>query len=263
MEELFKQNLLKLRNPEAPKTFSAALFPSSPFMAKVSAPSFSHEKNQIIESFKEYVESSLSSGPTGIIQLEGAQIVARPHGDEVRVFSTISELRSSLSQAPETLDILLRNKMSGRVKVVFVTETLRPWSEFSTELRDGLINELITGFTVKTAELFERMISAMKLTPEEVLLYPVDDGHEVLELVAFMRPEVVITLGAKATQTLLKSNDRLTLIHGQFFKRTLNQTMEFQVVPLFHPSIIETNQNMKKTAWADMQKIMKYLKKLP
>jgi uracil-DNA glycosylase family 4 len=61
---------------------------------------------------------------------------------------------------------------------------------------------------------------------------------------------------------VLKSTDRLAQVHGQFFSRKIGEKT-FQVVPLFHPSIIETNQNMKKTAWADMQKIMKHLKKLP
>lgn len=62
---------------------------------------------------------------------------------------------------------------------------------------------------------------------------------------------------------ILKSNDRLSLVHGEFFTRKIGDETSIQVVPLFHPSIIETNQNMKKTAWVDMQKIMKHLKKLP
>jgi uracil-DNA glycosylase family 4 len=112
------------------------------------------------------------------------------------------------------------------------------------------------------------MVTAMKLKPENVVVFSVDkDGEDnsrqVMEAAAFFRPEVIITLGAKAAHKILKGNDRLSNIHGQFFKRDIDEVGAFQVVPLFHPSIIETNQNMKKTAWADMQKIMKHLKKLP
>ncbi|HLW56502.1 MAG TPA: hypothetical protein VKY27_03900, partial [Bacteriovoracaceae bacterium] len=87
--------------------------------------------------------------------------------------------------------------------------------------------------------------------------------EDIVKLTKEYRPLVIITLGAKATSAVLKTNDRLAQVHGQFFNRKLIDSYEVQVVPLFHPNIIETNQNMKKTAWIDMQKIMKYLKKLP
>jgi len=113
------------------------------------------------------------------------------------------------------------------------------------------------------------MIQAMKLESHEVMIFPleaqdeVDGSSDVLRVAEYFRPEVVITLGANATSKILKSNDRLSIIHGQFFSRKYVDDSNFQIIPLFHPSIIETNQNMKKTAWGDMQKIMKYLKKLP
>jgi DNA polymerase len=112
------------------------------------------------------------------------------------------------------------------------------------------------------------MIKAMKLTAAEVVIYPVSIGDndlsaEVMAITSFFQPEVVITLGAIASNKILKNNDRLSNTHGQFFTRKINSSVNFTVVPLFHPTIIESNQNMKKTAWADMQKIMKVLKKLP
>jgi DNA polymerase len=165
--------------------------------------------------------------------------------------------------------ISLENKVPEQVKVLFVSEKFRSWEEIEPELKSGLINELLAGFPLKTAELFERMITAMKLVASEVIIFPVEGSDEsdfsryVMEVAAYYRPEIIVTLGAKAAQKILKSNDRLSMVHGQFFNRRMSETGNFQVVPLFHPSIIETNQNMKKTAWADMQKIMKHLKKLP
>jgi Uracil DNA glycosylase superfamily len=255
MDQLFKQNLLRLRYPEAPKTFADALIPN-PFLPRPPSPRpHLSEQVSIVESLKTFVEEKLESST---LKVEGGEIALKDSTLQVPRFSSFFELKATLSkELPQKKPLVL-----------FVTETFRNEDEVAPELKEGFVNELIRGFPVKTAELFERMILAMKLIPDEVVLYPVEaDGKdlsgEVMSIIGFMRPEVVITLGAKATHKILKNNDRLTLIHGQFFKRTINTDVSFQLVPLFHPSIIETNQNMKKTAWADMQKIMKHLKKLP
>ncbi len=84
-----------------------------------------------------------------------------------------------------------------------------------------------------------------------------------MRIAAFYKPEVIVTLGAKATHKILKGQERLAMVHGQFFVRKIENVGTMTIVPLFHPSIIESNQNMKKTAWSDMQKIMQHLKKLP
>lgn len=279
MEDLFKRNLLNLRNPAAPTTFGQALLGNAPWAPLKRAPKalpvlppkeeFS-EKRQVIESLERFVEEKSQELNTSLLKIEGGELNLRsgPGFDDVVPAENVFDLRTRLTLESNVLDILLSEKDPSQVKVIFVTERFRPWKEAASELKSGFINELIVGFPLKTAELFEKMIMAMKLSPSEVLLYPVegddeDYSHQVMELTAHYKPEVIITLGAKATNKILKSNDRLSLIHGQFFNREIKNVGQFQVVPLFHPSIIETNQNMKKTAWADMQKIMKILKKLP
>ncbi len=229
------------------------------------------EKKQVIESLERFAHEKSQEMNSNVIQVEGGEVHVKlqESWDELKYFKSETELKKSLKLDHQVLDLILKNKNPNDVKVIFVSEKFRTWEESSVELRSGFIDELIVGFPVKTAELFERMIVAMKLLPAEVIIYPAEGSDEtdyssdVMEVAAYYRPEVIITLGAKATQKILKSNDRLTVIHGQFFNRSLGDKGSFQVVPLFHPSIIETNQNMKKTAWADMQKIMKHLKKLP
>lgn len=281
MEEVFKQNLLMLREQRAPKTFSEALSPGSlwrpksrpgtaPTPEKILISDEFSEKKQVIESFERFASEKLKESPSCEVQVEGGVIAQkpRPQWEGVNVFSNQNELIDSLKLPVEFKKIVFKNKVQGKISVIFVTEIFRPWQDAEKELKDGFINELLVGLPSKTAELFERMIGAMKLTPDEVLLYPIEfDGadfsSELISIAAYFKPEVIITLGARATQKILKTNDRLTLVHGQFFQRSFEDGHTFQVVPLFHPSIIETNQNMKKTAWADMQKIMKHLKKLP
>lgn len=279
MEELFKQNLLRLRETPKCETFGQALFANPLWKpirekkaigAKAMVPKegFS-EKKQVLESLERFAHEKAAEISSPVIKIEGGEVVVKPEPSWEGIFSfnDVASLKSKLSLEANFLNILFQNKSRESVKVIFVTETFRKWSEVEPELKEGFINELLTGFPSKTAELFLRMITAMKLDASEVVLYPVEGdeknlAEEVMGIAGFFQPEVIITLGAKATQKVLKSNDRLSLIHGQFFQRNVGELGSFQVVPLFHPSIIETNQNMKKTAWTDMQKIMRHLKKL-
>jgi len=59
------------------------------------------------------------------------------------------------------------------------------------------------------------------------------------------------------------TKDRLATIHGEIVDLSLkliqDQAYFFNMMPLFHPQILLINPNMKKTAWADMQKAMRFL----
>lgn len=278
MESVFKQKLLGLRMPPEARTFSEALFGTPAWVQKTAIPkvitppsteSFS-EKTQVIESLERFAHDKAQELNTKILKVEGGEVhVQNPAvWDDISKFSNLNELKANFKIDSNLLDIAFKGKVPGKVMAIFVSEKYRVFEDTKAELKGAFIDELIIGFPLKTAELFERMILAMKLDPSEVMILPVeadeiDLSREVMEVASFFMPEVVITLGAKATQKILKSNDRLSLVHGQFFNRKLAEDKNLQVVPLFHPSIIETNQNMKKTAWIDMQKIMKHLKKLP
>lgn len=263
-----------------PRTFGEAVLGDTSWLKKIPRPPkevippkevFS-EKVQVLESLERFAIEKAAEQNTNVLKIDGGgelHLRSEPGWEEIGAFSSFSGLREHLKLQGELLDIVLKGKEPGAVKALFVSERFRPWEESSKELKSGFINELIVGFPLKTAELFERMINAMKLTPSEVIIFPVEGSDEtdysadVMSVAGYFKPEVIITLGAKATNKILKSNDRLAQVHGQFFARKIGDIGTIQVVPLFHPSIIETNQNMKKTAWADMQKIMKHLKKLP
>lgn len=279
MDVLFKQKLLILRNPPKPETFGEALLPDALWAIKRSlkaeaapiAKEVYSEKVQVLESLERFAEEQTTQQKTDTLKIEGGEIHVRKTvgWDELETYGSLEALKNQLTLDSRLAEIQLKDKSPEAVKVIFVSETFRTWEEIEPELQTGFINELLTGFPQKTAEFFERMIKGMKLVPEEVIIYPVEGSHsqelagEVMKIAAFYRPEVIITLGAKATQKILKSNDRLSIVHGQFFNRRVGEGENFQIVPLFHPAIIESNLNMKKTAWADMQKIMKHLKKLP
>ncbi len=280
MEGLFKQKLLDLRHPRPAVTFGAALLgdtswwvPETEVVPSALGASVGEvsERSHVLESLERFALEKTREEHSPVLKIPGGEL--RVHTEAapnlVDPYGSVAELRASLRLDPRLTELVLARKTPGKVQVLFVSERFRPWDDVVGESKSGLESELIAGFPVRTAELFGRMIAAMKLTQEEVLLFPVEDAAEVdytpeiFSLAAFFRPLIVVTLGAKATARVLKSTDRLSLVHGQFFARQITDSHTVQVVPLFHPSIIETNQNMKKTAWADMQKIMKLLKKLP
>lgn len=237
---------------------------------KISARGFT-EKRQVIESLERFAKEKVEEIQQPVIKFDRGEIHVKPDPvwDEVREPTDLNDLLQGLSLERETLDVLFKGKNAGQIRIMFVTENIRAWNDFKGELKNNFIDELLTGFPLKTAEFFERMIMAMKLEASEVMVYPVEKDEatdlsgEVVRIALHLKPELVVTLGAKATQRILKSNDRLSLIHGQFHERKVENHGTLQIVPLFHPSILETNLNMKKTAWTDMQKIMKHLKKIP
>lgn len=279
MDAIFKQKLLSLRNPPVAKTFSEALLGDTSWLKRenklplktIPVKETFSEKVQVIESLERFAHEKAEETQSKILKVDGGELHIRPEPgwDDLSHFASEYQLKESIKLDPRLIRISLDKKVPRTVKALFVSEKFRTWEEVEPELKEGFINELLAGFPLKTAELFHRMITAMKLDASEVIIFPVegqdeaDFSRDVMEIAAFYRPEVIITLGAKATSKILKSNDRLSMVHGQFFNRRMGETGTFQVIPLFHPSIIETNQNMKKTAWADMQKIMKHLKKLP
>ncbi|MFZ4714497.1 MAG: uracil-DNA glycosylase, partial [Bacteriovoracaceae bacterium] len=128
-------------------------------------------------------------------------------------------------------------------------------------------------------DLLLKMITAMKLKPEEFALSTIVKHHKVpdgkmkelgreslplvLHEIHYYRPQIVVTLGAFATSVILGTEDRLSSIHGEYFEREtvsdLGTKHAYQIMPIFHPEFLLINPNMKKTTWTDLQKAMKIL----
>jgi uracil-DNA glycosylase len=75
--------------------------------------------------------------------------------------------------------------------------------------------------------------------------------------IEIIKPKIICTLGATATQALLGEDTKITKARGVFFefKGTL-------VLPTYHPAYLLRNPAEKKTVWEDMQKIMAKLAEL-
>lgn len=115
-------------------------------------------------------------------------------------------------------------------------------------------------------DLLGKMIKAMNLEQGRFLRLPLLSGDKELEFtvaaIQYFKPKVVVPLGAHSTNIMLEKRVKLSNVHGQFEKkayRVNGEDMIVEVSPLFHPQLLEINQSMKRTAWIDMQKVMKFV----
>ena len=282
MQEVFKSKLLELRKPIKAGSFAEALFgqvswtsraiinrPATPKEEGVKLKEAFSEKQQVIESLERYVEEKTQGVKIPVIPVSGGEVVLKKAEEHDLSFQlkSLQDLKQHISHEAYSEFEKLIHEDSKDLEILFITENFRPHSERENiENASEMMKAFLPCLPAKTSELFERMVMAMKVEAKKTMLLGLELNEEdllkaVMSLAEYLRPQIIVTLGAKSTQKVLKSNERLTMVHGQYFSRRLGD-WSAQIVPLFHPSIIETNQNMKKTAWIDMQKIMKTLKKI-
>ena len=76
------------------------------------------------------------------------------------------------------------------------------------------------------------------------------------EQIKIISPKVIITLGASSTRALLKSDDVISNLRGNF-----SQYMGIPLMPTYHPAALLRNPKLKKDVWHDMQKVMALVNK--
>lgn len=126
-------------------------------------------------------------------------------------------------------------------------------------------------FVGKAGQLLTRMIAAMGLKREDVFIAnvlkcrPPDNRTPLpaevekcepylLRQIDMIRPEVICSLGAVASSTLLKTETSISKLRGTF-----HSYHDTPLMPTFHPSYLLRNPAAKKDVWEDLQKVMKRL----
>ncbi len=281
MEELYKSQLKKMRLESSSKSYSDALFSSIGWeltkkqtLEKTEsheAP-LSVEKGQVMESFQKYSEEKIKE--EGKIEFNGGVITFKKplpshyNGEQpgnVKFLDFEKLFQKGIELYGESImKIRYQQSCSPGIKILFVTD------KFSQEaLSEGTpVRQMLSCFFEEEVNtLFEKMISAMKLSVDDVLISKSSSDENETEFlnqeILYYRPRFVMTLGASSSNRVLGIKERLSNIHGQFFKRVFNKDdineFQFVVCPLFNPEFLLINPNMKRTAWSDMQKVMKEL----
>lgn len=126
-------------------------------------------------------------------------------------------------------------------------------------------------FVGKAGQLLDKMIQAMGLSREGVYIanivkcrppgnrYPEPDEVAacrpfLMEQIEIVKPQVIVTLGKCATQSLLENNEAISRARGRF--KAWNG---IDVMPTFHPSYLLRTPEAKKDAWEDLKKVCQRL----
>ena len=132
-------------------------------------------------------------------------------------------------------------------------------------------------FVGRAGQLLARMIAAMGLTREDVFICnvvkcrPPNNRAPATEEAAacweylvrqlqVIAPEVIVTLGNPATQSLLDTRTGITRLRGQWQQLPpIGEGLEgIAVMPTFHPSYVlrQYNEDTRGKVWSDLQHVM-------
>ena len=124
-------------------------------------------------------------------------------------------------------------------------------------------------FVGLAGQLLTKIIQSIQLTREEVYIANIikcrppgnrnPESDEIRACEPFLikqlqaiRPKLICALGTFAAQTLLKTEERISLLRGRF-----HPYQGIPVMPTYHPAYLLRNSQFKRDVWEDMKKIKK------
>lgn len=185
--------------------------------------------------------------------------------DEAPGFETLQQLRDNIG------DCRRCELSQGRSHIVFGVGNPDADLVFVGEAPGR--DEDIKGepFVGKAGQLLTRIISAMGLTRDDVYICnvikcrPPDNRDPLLaeiemcepflkEQLRIIKPRAICALGSFASQTLLKSEMKISRLRGQF-----HDYYGIPLMPTYHPSYLLRNENAKRDVWEDIKMVMELL----
>jgi DNA polymerase len=160
----------------------------------------------------------------------------------------------------------------GRRTIVFGVGNPRARLVFVGEAPGREEDEKGEPFVGEAGRLLDRILFAMGLAREEVYICNVekcrppgnrDPGPGEIEAcepylkrqLAAIRPQLIVTLGRFAAQSLLRDETAISRLRGKW--------REYQGIPLmptYHPAFLLRNPAEKRAVWEDMKQVMKRLR---
>lgn len=129
-------------------------------------------------------------------------------------------------------------------------------------------------FVGLAGQLLTKIIQAIQLSRQEVYIAniikcrpPGNRNPEPDEISAcepflikqleVIRPKLICALGTFAAQTLLQTEEKISLLRGRF-----HQYQGIPLMPTYHPAFLLRNSNYKRDVWEDMKKVKKEYERL-
>ncbi len=118
-----------------------------------------------------------------------------------------------------------------------------------------IIDSETGSFKGKSGNLLIKILKAMNLSSDGVFICNAEDLKLVHEKIKIISPEMIITLGTKAGQSLLQIKLPLEQFRGKFYEYN-----GIKVMPTFHPSLLLKQPEYKREVWEDMKRVMEHLR---
>jgi len=129
-------------------------------------------------------------------------------------------------------------------------------------------------FSGKIGVLMNNILKAMNLSKDDVYFANIlkcctpgcrsPQGEEINNCIGFLQqqikliqPEIIVSLGTTASQTLLNVKDDIKNLRGHWYSYS-----EIPVMPTYHPAFLLQNEYSKKETWEDLKKVLEKLKKI-
>ncbi len=123
-------------------------------------------------------------------------------------------------------------------------------------------------FVGRAGQLLTKIIEAMELTRDEVYIanvikcrppgnrnpssFEIETCEPFLQKqIELIKPKVICALGGFAVQTLLRTDQRISMLRGRF-----HDYHGTKIMPTYHPAYLLRNPHAKRDVWEDMKKIM-------
>jgi uracil-DNA glycosylase family 4 len=127
-------------------------------------------------------------------------------------------------------------------------------------------------FVGKAGQLLTRILESIHLRREGVYITNIvkcrppqnrnpepDEIHScypfLVKQIQAIRPAIICALGSFATQTLLKTNAKITALRGK-----IHDLEGIKVIPTFHPAFLLRNPERKKDVWEDVKRVSELLR---
>ncbi len=133
-----------------------------------------------------------------------------------------------------------------------------------------------TVFGIRQDLMIERMIGAIRLTPEKVYVTNLvkcvvqpgvqpkaGDVRKCFEhlqrQVAALKPQIILTMGMVPSRLFLGRSDSLSRLRGKLHSYSCLDGTEIPLVATYHPTFLLENEGMKSATWLDLQLVAKQL----
>jgi uracil-DNA glycosylase family 4 len=117
-----------------------------------------------------------------------------------------------------------------------------------------LLTKIIQAIRLQRAEVY--IANIIKCRPPENRNPEPDEISAcepfLIKQIEAIRPRLICALGTFAAQTLLKTDEKISLLRGKF-----HPYQGIPLMPTYHPAFLLRNPNHKREVWEDMKKIKK------